>query len=131
MTVRLSCDPIASTQTGVFQVLVKQRQYRADEFVSSVSTTSHNSAMQANSPADFLIQSLCDDLHKERKCFSGTVLVDWVRDYVRCNGYDNLGIYIGNDDTNTGVELGTFKPPREWGEGRGNGGELFHISPVQ
>ena len=86
------------------QVLIMQQQYRVDELTSSVSISSHQPS--ANAPADFVIQALCKDLHTTRKCFSGAQLVEWVEDYVRNNGLDNLGVCIGNTETETALELG-------------------------
>ena len=38
--------------------------------------------------------------------------MDWVKRYVQEHGYDSLGIYIGGNDTETGVELGTVSTVR-------------------
>ena len=81
-----------------------QQQYRSDEFTSSVSISSHQAS--ANAPADFVIQAMLKDLHTIRKCFSGAALVEWMENYVRDNGYDNLGVCIGSTETETGLELG-------------------------
>jgi len=83
---------------------VRSSELQADEFTSSISTTSHHS--RAHAPADHLIQSIRLQLHAKRKCFSGTDFVDWVRHYVREHGYDSLGVCIGISDTETGIELG-------------------------
>lgn len=82
------------------------QQYRADERTSSASVSSHQAS--ANAPADFVIQALCRDLHKTRKCFTGAQLVDWVKDYVQHveHALENLGVCIGNTETETGQELG-------------------------
>ena len=83
-----------------------QQQYRVDEQTSSVSISSHQAS--ANAPADFVIQALSRELHTTRKCFSGAQLVEWVKNYVRTceNGLDNLGVCIGDTETETGLELG-------------------------
>ena len=81
-----------------------QQQYRIDELTSSVSASSHQAT--ANAPADGVIQAMRRDLHTTRKCFSGAALVEWVVNYVRDHGYDNLGLCIGSTETETGLELG-------------------------
>ena len=81
-----------------------QQQYRNDEFTSSVSVSSHQAS--ANAPADFVIQAMLKDLHVTRKCFSGAALVEWIENYVREHGYDNLGVCIGSTETETGLDLG-------------------------
>ena len=81
-----------------------RQQFLNDEFTSSVSVSSHQAS--ANAPADFVIQAMLKDLHVARKCFSGARLVEWVKNYVRNNGYDNLGVCIGSTETDTGLELG-------------------------
>ena len=85
-------------------MLITQQQFRIDELTSSVSVSSHNAS--ANAPADFVIQAMLKDLHVTRKCFSGAALVEWMENYVRRNGYDNLGLCIGSTETETGLEFG-------------------------
>ena len=85
-----------------------QQQYRgADEFSSSASTHSYQS--RVNAPTDIVIKSLYSDLHATCKCFTGTDFVEWVKGYVKENGYDNLGICIGSTATETGLELGELQ----------------------
>lgn len=69
-----------------------------------MSVSSHNAT--ANAPADFVIQAMLKDLHATRKCFTGAALVEWMENYVRHNGYDNLGLCIGSTETETGLEFG-------------------------
>lgn len=85
-------------------MLITQQQFRIDEFTSSVSVSSHQAS--ANAPADFVIQAMLKDLHATRKCFTGRALVEWMENYVRNNGYDNLGVCIGSTETETGLEFG-------------------------
>lgn len=85
-------------------MLITQQQFRIDEMTSSASVSSHNA--NANAPADSVIQAMLKDLHATRKCFSGVALVEWMENYVRHNGYDELGVCIGSTETETGLEFG-------------------------
>lgn len=87
-------------------MLSLEQEQIADEFTSSVSTSSHRSGIQ--SPADYLIEALRSELHATSKCFSGKAFVEWVQNYVQNNGYDSLGVCIGITETDTGIELGRY-----------------------
>ena len=76
-----------------------QSDNQADVHASTTSVTSHRAS--ANAPADSIFQALRKDLHTIRKCFSGAELVEWLENYVRKNGLEEFGAYIGS-----GVELG-------------------------
>ena len=80
-----------------FQYLRTQSDNQADVHASTTSVTSH----RASAPVDSIFQALRKDLHTIRKCFSGAELVEWLENYVRENGLEDFGSYIGS-----GVELG-------------------------
>ncbi|XP_022781591.1 uncharacterized protein LOC111322703 isoform X2 [Stylophora pistillata] len=86
------------------QVLTERQQNRNEELTSSVSSSSR--LADANAPADSVIQAMRKDLHTSRKCFSGAALVEWVVNFVRNHGYDDMGLCIGSTETETGLELG-------------------------
>ncbi|XP_074613396.1 uncharacterized protein LOC141873316 isoform X2 [Acropora palmata] len=96
----LPTDKLITLYDSYFtQYLRTQSDNQADVHASTTSVTSH----RASAPADSIFQALRKDLHTIRKCFSGAELVEWLENYVRENGLEGFGSYIGS-----GVELGQY-----------------------
>ncbi|XP_015756840.1 PREDICTED: uncharacterized protein LOC107336280 [Acropora digitifera] len=94
----LPTDKLITLYDSYFtQYLRTQSDNQADVHASTTSVTSH----RASAPVDSIFQALRKDLHTIRKCFSGAELVEWLENYVRENGQEDFGSYIGS-----GVELG-------------------------